>query len=62
MISFSGSNVKANYNTLAYNYKFNNLDGSELNLNELKDKIIIVINVASRCGFTKQYEDMQKAF
>ena len=62
MISFSGSNVKANYNTLAYNYKFNNLDGSELNLNELKDKIIIVINVASRCGFTKQYEDMQKVW
>ena len=62
MISFLDTNVKADYSTLAYDFKFNDLDGSELNLNEFKDKVIIVINVASQCGFTKQYDDMQKVW
>ena len=62
MISFLDTNVKADYSTLAYDFKFNDLDGSELNLNEFKDKVIVVINVASQCGFTKQYDDMQKVW
>ena len=62
MISFFNSNTKADYYTLAYDFKFKDLDGSELNLNEFKDKVIIVINVASQCGFTKQYDDMQKVW
>ena len=60
MISFLGSNTKADYNKLAYDYKFNDLDGSELSLNDFKNKVIVVVNVASQCGFTNQYEDMQK--
>ena len=62
MISFLGINIKADYSKLAYNYKFNDLDGRELNLNKFKNKVIIVVNVASQCGFTKQYEDMQKVW
>ena len=62
MISFLDTNVKADYSTLAYDFKFNDLDGSKLNLNEFKDKVIVVINVASQCGFTKQYDDMQKVW
>ena len=59
MILFS-SNVSAKYNNLAYDFNFKDLDGSDLKLNEYKGKVIIVINVASQCGFTKQYDDMQK--
>ena len=62
MISFLGINTKAEYSKLAYDYKFNDLDGSELNLNKFKNKVIVVVNVASQCGFTKQYEDMQKVW
>ena len=62
MISFLGINIKADYKKLAYDYKFNDLDGSELNLNEFKSKVIVVVNVASQCGFTNQYEDMQKVW
>ena len=50
MISFLEINVKADYKKLAYDYKFNHLDGSELNLNEFKSKVIVVVNVASQCG------------
>ena len=62
MIFFSGNNIKADYSKLAYNFKFNDLDGKELNLNAFKNKVIIVVNVASQCGFTNQYEDMQKVW
>ena len=60
MINFLGNDVKANYEKLAYDFKFNDLDGSSLNLSEYKGKVIVVVNVASQCGFTNQYEDMQK--
>ena len=60
MISFFGNKLEANYDKLAYDFNFNDLDGSAINLSEYKDKVIIVVNVASQCGFTNQYEDMQE--
>ena len=62
MISFMGNNVNADYEKLAYDFNFNNLDGSPLNLSTYKNKVIVVVNVASQCGFTSQYEDMQKVW
>jgi len=59
MISIFGKSADAKYKKLAYEFKFNDLDGSELSFNEYKGKVIVVVNVASKCGFTKQYEDMQ---
>ena len=60
MISFFVNNVNADYNKLAYDFSFKDLDGTNLNLSEYKGKVIVVVNVASQCGFTNQYEDMQK--
>ena len=62
MMSFSGNNVNADYEKLAYDFNFKDLDGSPLNLSEYRGKVIVVINVASQCGFTSQYEDMQKVW
>ena len=59
MTFFFGSNVSANYEKLIYDFSFKDLDGSTLNLSEYKNKVIVIVNVASKCGFTKQYEDMQ---
>ena len=59
-MSLFTTNVIGEYDKLAYDFKFNDLDGSRLNLSEYQNKVIIVVNVASQCGFTKQYEDMQK--
>ena len=56
------TNLNANYDKLAYDFNFLDLDGSNLNLSEYENKVIIVVNVASQCGFTKQYEDMQKVW
>ena len=60
MLSFLGNKISANYEKLAYDFQFKDLDGSPLHLSEYKGKVIVVVNVASQCGFTNQYEDMQK--
>ncbi len=44
---------------MAYEFSFKDLDGSKLELSEFKNNVIIVTNVASKCGFTSQYEDLQ---
>ena len=61
-MSIFQTNLAGNYDQLAYDFSFNDLDGSKLNLSEYKGKVIIVVNVASQCGFTKQYDDMQKVW
>ena len=60
IMTLSSVSLAENYNKLAYDFNFKDLDGSNLNLSKYKDKVIVVVNVASQCGFTKQYEDMQK--
>ena len=52
-------NADAQNNKTAYDFKFVNINGDTLNLSSYKNKIIVIINVASQCGFTKQYTDMQ---
>ena len=61
-MSFFSMSATANYDKLAYDFNFNDLDGSPLKLSEYKSKVIVVVNVASQCGFTNQYEDMQKVW
>tara|TARA_R110002072_G_scaffold301400_1_gene481041 strand:- start:39212 stop:39769 length:558 start_codon:yes stop_codon:yes gene_type:complete len=46
-------------NKSIYDIEINSLDGKELNLNALKGKKILFVNVASKCGFTPQYKDLQ---
>ena len=62
IMSFFTTNVTANYDKLAYDFNFNDLDGTPLNLSEYRDKVIVVVNVASQCGFTSQYEDLQQVW
>ena len=54
---FSKANTA--YDKLAYEFNFNGIEGNLINLEDYKNKVIVVVNVASRCGFTNQYEDLQ---
>ena len=62
LISILVSTVNADQKKIAYDFKFKDLDGSILDLAEYRGKIIVVVNVASQCGFTNQYEDMQNVW
>ena len=54
------SNLSAQYNQLATNFQFDGIDGNLIDISKYKNKVLVVVNVASRCGFTNQYEDLQK--
>ena len=38
------------------------IDGSDLPLNEFQGKVVLVVNTASRCGFTPQYKALEEVF
>ena len=52
--------ASANYNKLIYDFKINSITGEIINFSEYQNKAILLVNVASYCGFTKQYADLQK--
>jgi glutathione peroxidase len=43
-------------------FKVNTIDGKEVNLADLKGKVVMIVNVASRCGNTKQYAPLQAMY
>ena len=45
-----------------YEFSVKDIDGSEVDLSSYKGKIILIVNVASACGFTPQYEGLQDLF
>ena len=61
MFSFLKTSMSENSKTF-YDFKITSINGEELNLSIFKDKTILLVNVASKCGFTKQYDDLQKLY
>ena len=59
MISFF-SKTTSNDSKNFFDFKINLINGSEINLSKFKGKSFLLVNVASQCGFTKQYDDLQK--
>ena len=45
-----------------FDFKINSINGDELDLSTFNGKTILLVNVASNCGFTKQYDDLQKLY
>lgn len=45
-----------------YDYKYKDINGKEVSLSEYRNKAILIVNIASKCGFTPQLEDLQKIY
>ena len=45
-----------------YDYKVKDINGKEVSMADFKDKVLLIVNVASTCGFTPQYEGLQKLY
>ena len=52
--------ASANYDKVFYDLQINSISGELIDFKKFKDKAVLVVNTASYCGFTKQYEDLQK--
>jgi len=58
MISFSSMPQTKNF----HDFTVKSIDGKEYPLSQLKGKKVLVVNVASKCGLTPQYEELQKIY
>jgi len=61
MFSFLNKTMSDNSKTF-FDFKINSINGEELDLSKFYGKTILLVNVASKCGFTKQYDDLQKLY
>ena len=52
----------ANETVNLYDFSFEDIDGNQVNLEKFDGKPILIVNTASRCGFTPQYADLQNLF
>ena len=56
---FNKSNAE---NKSFFDFSINLIDGKRIELTEFKGNSILLVNVASNCGFTRQYSDLQKLY
>ena len=61
MFSFFNKTMSDTSKTL-FDFKINSINGGELDLSSFKGKTILLVNVASKCGFTNQYDDLQNLY
>jgi len=54
--------VDAKYEKLFFDLNIKSIDNKVIDLNSFSGKTILLVNVASKCGFTKQYSDLQKLY
>ena len=61
MFSFLNKCIANDSKTL-FDFKINSINGDELNLSNFNGQTLLLVNVASNCGFTKQYDDLQNLY
>ena len=61
MFSFFNKTMSDNSKTF-FDFKINSINGDSLDLSKYNGKTILLVNVASNCGFTKQYDGLQKLY
>ena len=57
---FFKNSATANYDKIFFDFKVDSISGEIIDFNDYKNKVVLIVNTASYCGFTKQYDDLQK--
>ena len=57
---FFKNSVMANYDKVFYDFEIESISGKIIDFNEYKNKVVLIVNTASYCGFTKQYKELQE--
>ena len=56
---FFKSSAIASYDKIFYDLNIESISGEIINFSEYKGKVVLIVNTASYCGFTNQYDDLQ---
>ena len=56
---FFNNTALANYEKIFFDFKIKSIEGNIIDLKDYNNKVILLVNTASHCGFTKQYSDLQ---
>ena len=59
MILFFNNSAMSNYEKVFYDFQIESINGEIINFKEYENKVVLLVNTASYCGFTKQYDDLQ---
>ena len=59
MFFFKNSSAE-NYEKVFYDFKIESISGETIDFNKYKNKVVLIVNTASYCGFTKQYSELQE--
>ena len=59
MFLFFKNSAMSNYEKVFYDFQIESINGEIINFKEYENKVILIVNTASYCGFTKQYDDLQ---
>ena len=57
---FSKVTTAKDYDKVFFDFKIDSITGQTIDLKKYKNKVVLLVNTASYCGFTKQYSDLQK--
>ena len=60
-VEYNSNNIKTKPMPI-YDITINDIEGKQINLNDFKGKYVLFVNVASNCGFTRQYKDLQSLY